>query len=121
MTEEVTWPKEIRVSPDKKTLTLVFEEEKPVSFSAEFLRVHSPSAEVQGHSREQKQTVAGKQAVEIMKIDPVGNYAVRISFDDMHNTGLFSWAYFNEMAEQQDELWEIYLAELEDKGLKREP
>lgn len=120
MSEEVSWPMEIRVSPDKKTLTLVYEEEKQVSFTAEFLRVHSPSAEVQGHSREQKQTVAGKQAVEIMKVDPVGNYAVRVSFDDMHNTGLFSWAYFTEMGEQKDELWTIYLAELEEKGLKRE-
>jgi len=121
MSEEVSWPKEIRVSRDKKTLTLVFENEEPVSFTAEFLRVHSPSAEVQGHSREQKQTVAGKQNVEIMKIDPVGNYAVRISFDDMHNTGLFSWAYFKEMAAQKEDLWKAYLAELEEKGLKRIP
>ncbi len=119
MSEEVSWPKEIRVSSDKKSLTLVYENAEPVSFTAEFLRVHSPSAEVQGHSKDQKQTVAGKQNVEIMTIDPVGNYAVRISFDDMHNTGLFSWSYFSEMGEQQDKLWDSYLSELEDKGLSR--
>lgn len=119
MSDEASWPAEIRVSPDKKTLTLKFYDGSSASFTAEFLRVHSPSAEVQGHSREQKQIVSGKQSVAIMKIEPVGNYAVRISFDDMHNTGLFSWAYFHEMADRQDELWTAYLAELEDKGLRR--
>lgn len=121
MSAEEVWPEEIRVSPDKKSLTLVFNDGKSVSFTAEFLRVHSPSAEVQGHSRDEKQTVAGKLNVEIMKIEPVGNYAVRISFDDMHNTGLFSWAYFKEMADQKDELWAIYLQELKDKDLQRTP
>lgn len=121
MPDDANWPKELRVSSDKKSLTLVYEDLEPVTFTAEFLRVHSPSAEVQGHSREQKQTVSGKQGVGIMKIEPVGNYAVRVSFDDMHNTGLFSWAYFGEMAEKQKELWATYLAELEEKGLSRTP
>lgn len=119
MSDEPYWPLEIRVSPDKRTLKLVFKDKQQVEFSAEFLRVHSPSAEVQGHSKEQKQIVAGKQNVEIMKIEPVGNYAVRITFDDMHNTGIFSWNYFGEMAENQDELWQEYLAELDGKNLSR--
>ncbi len=121
MSDDAIWPKELRVSSNKKNLTLVYENQEPITFTAEFLRVHSPSAEVQGHSREQKQTVSGKQDVGIMKIDPVGNYAVRISFDDMHNTGLFSWSYFGEMAEKKEELWATYLAELEEKGLTRAP
>lgn len=119
MSEEPIWPSEIRVSPDKRKLKLVFISDKHAEFSAEFLRVHSPSAEVQGHSKDQKQTVAGKQNVEIMKIEPVGNYAVRITFDDMHNTGIFSWNYFGEMAENQEELWQAYLDELESKGMSR--
>ncbi|MFK8033619.1 MAG: gamma-butyrobetaine hydroxylase-like domain-containing protein [Hyphomicrobiales bacterium] len=119
MSEEPIWPSEIRVSPDKRTLKLVFKENETVQFSAEFLRVHSPSAEVQGHSKEQKQTVPGKKNVEIMKVEPVGNYAVRINFDDMHNTGIFSWNYFGEMAKNKNELWEIYLSDLESKGMSR--
>lgn len=119
MSDEPVWPSEIRVSPDKRTLKLVFNDTEPVQFSAEFLRVHSPSAEVQGHSKDQKLTIGGKQKVEIMKIEPVGNYAVRITFDDMHNTGIFSWNYFNEMGANQNELWATYLADLEGKGLSR--
>lgn len=119
MSEETNWPTEIRVSPDKRTLKLVYKESEPVLFSAEFLRVHSPSAEVQGHSPRQKQTVGGKQNVEIMKIEPVGNYAIRISFDDMHNSGIFSWSFFQDMAPKYDELWQEYLVELETKGLSR--
>tara|TARA_R110002124_G_scaffold80862_3_gene213828 strand:+ start:3178 stop:3543 length:366 start_codon:yes stop_codon:yes gene_type:complete len=119
MSDEASWPEELRVSPDKKTLTIKFDDGSSAEFTAEFLRVHSPSAEVQGHSREQKQTVSGKQSVAIMKIEQVGNYAVRINFDDMHNTGIFSWSYFHEMADQKDELWAAYLAELEDQNLQR--
>lgn len=119
MSGEPNWPSEIRVSPDKRTLKLAFEDKELVEFSAEFLRVHSPSAEVQGHSKDQKQTVAGKQNVEIMKIEPVGNYAVRITFDDMHNTGIFSWNYFGEMAKNQDALWQDYLTELDNKNMSR--
>lgn len=119
MSEEPIWPSEIRVSPDKRTLKLVFKSDEPVQFSAEFLRVHSPSAEVQGHSKEQKKTVPGKQNVEIMKIEPVGNYAVRVTFDDMHNTGIFSWNYFGVMAKNQDELWQEYLSALESEGMSR--
>jgi DUF971 family protein len=85
------------------------------------LRVLSPSAEVQGHSPEQRVTVPGKINVGIMKIDPVGNYAVRISFDDMHDTGLFTWIYLHQLGEEYETRWQGYLDELKEKNLSREP
>lgn len=115
------WPTELRLSKDKKTLTVTFDTGDAYALSAEFLRVLSPSAEVQGHSPDQKQTVPGKRDVGIMKIEPVGNYAVRITFDDMHSTGIFSWAYLEKLGREHDTLWAEYLSELAQKGLSREP
>lgn len=112
-------PNEIKISKDKKTLTLLFSNKNSVLLSAEVLRVMSPSAEVQGHSSEQRVTVGGKKNVEIMTVDPVGNYALRIGFDDMHSTGIFTWSYLNELHECGDHKWAEYLQELEDKGLSR--
>jgi DUF971 family protein len=83
------------------------------------LRVLSPSAEVQGHSAEQRVTVDGKRDVAIVGVDPVGNYAVKLTFDDGHNTGLFSWGYLRKMGDDRDALWAAYLAELNAKGLER--
>jgi len=97
MPNEAPWPTEIRLSPDKRHLTVAFEDGRVHQFSAEFLRVVSPSAEVQGHSPAQRQTVPGKIDVGIRSIDPVGNYAVRLNFDDGHHTGLFSWTYLAEI------------------------
>ena len=85
------------------------------------LRVESPSAEVQGHSPSQKQTVAGRRHVGIMAIEPVGNYAIRIKFDDLHDTGIFSWTYLYNLGRDQDEIWQAYLDALAAKGLSREP
>ena len=90
------------------------------ALDAELLRVMSPSAEVQGHSPEQRQTVPGKRNVGIMSVDPVGNYAVRITFDDMHATGLYSWAYLHRLGTNRDTLWQDYLDELQQKGLSRD-
>ncbi|MFD1694686.1 gamma-butyrobetaine hydroxylase-like domain-containing protein [Roseibium aestuarii] len=118
--EQKAWPTELRVSSDRKTLTIGFDTGETHELSAEYLRVCSPSAEVQGHSPSQKKTVPGKRDVGIMKIEPVGNYAVRIHFDDMHNSGIFSWAYFLELGRNPDAHWGVYLRELEEKGLKRE-
>ena len=112
-------PTELRVSKDRKTLTLTFPAHRPFELSAEFLRVVSPSAEVQGHSPEQRVTVPGKRDVTIMKIEPVGNYAVRITFDDSHDTGIFTWNYLHQLGHEKDERWSAYLAELEAKGLSR--
>lgn len=121
MTEHKAWPTELRVSSDKRNLTIAFDNGERHEFPAEFLRVLSPSAEVQGHSPSQKQTVPGKSHVGIMKVEPVGNYAVRINFDDMHNTGIYSWDYFRKLGAERDDLWSGYLAELEEKGLSRDP
>lgn len=113
------WPSELRVSQDKRSLTIIFDDGVSYAHPAEYLRVVSPSAEVQGHSPEQRQTVPGKSDVEIMKLDPVGNYAVRITFTDMHDTGIFSWTYLREIGEEYDQRWAAYLEELEEKGLSR--
>ncbi|NVK32909.1 MAG: DUF971 domain-containing protein [Rhodobacteraceae bacterium] len=117
--EPKVWPTELRVESDKKTLHVSFDNGEVHEYSAEFLRVCSPSAEVQGHGPGQRKTVPGKRNVEIMKIEPVGNYAVKIHFDDMHNSGIYTWAYFLELAHQRDDLWKRYLAELDEKSLGR--
>ena len=87
------WPLEIRLSKDKNLLTLQFDNDEMRQHSAEVLRVNSPSAEVQGHKKSQKITVTGKQHVKITGIEPVGNYAVRLIFDDGHQTGIYTWDY----------------------------
>ena len=116
-----SWPTELRVSKDRRRLTVTFGEDQRYELNAELLRVLSPSAEVQGHSPEQRVTVPGKIDVEILKIEPVGNYAVRITFDDLHDTGIFSWDYLTELGEGKEQRWQAYLDELAEKGLSREP
>lgn len=114
-------PSKLTVSKDRKTLLITFDGGKSYEFSAEILRVLSPSAEVQGHSPEQRKTIGGKRDVGIMQIDPVGNYAVRITFDDMHSTGIFSWSYFSELGENLEARWNEYLEELAELGMSRDP
>lgn len=114
-------PREIRYSRADRTLRLTFADGLQADLPAEFLRVHSPSAEVQGHSPSQRQTVPGRRHVGIIGIDPVGNYAVRIRFDDLHDTGIFSWAYLRELAEGRERMWQEYLDALAAKGLSRDP
>jgi len=115
------WPEEIRYLSAEKRLEVGFDNGKHFSYPAELLRVESPSAEVQGHSASQKKIVAGRRHVGIMAIEPVGNYAIRIKFDDLHDTGLFSWQYLYQLGETQDEIWLTYLDNLEAQGLSREP
>ena len=115
------WPVEIRLSKDRRTLTVAFDNAESHALPAEYLRVFSPSAEVQGHSPEQRVTVGGKAAVEIHKVEPVGNYAVRLNFDDLHNTGIYTWSYLRKLGQEHPARWDSYLAELEAKGLSREP
>jgi DUF971 family protein len=112
-------PREIRVSKDRRTMTVAFGEAAGVPLPAELLRVQSPSAEVQGHAPEQRITVAGKRDVAIARIEPVGNYAIRIVFDDGHETGIYTWSYLAELAEDPDARFATYLAELAQKGLSR--
>lgn len=112
---------EIRLKKDRRTLHVSFDNGEAVDLSAEYLRVMSPSAEVQGHSPDQRQTVGGKRNVEIIKLEPIGNYAVRIIFDDLHDTGIYAWPYFLDLGREQAERWAQYLGELEEKGLSRDP
>ena len=115
----MTAPKELRVSKDRRLLTVTFPGHAPFELPAEMLRVLSPSAEVQGHSPEQRVTVPGKRNVAISRIEPVGNYAVRIVFDDFHDTGIFTWDYLHTLGHEKGERWQEYLDELEQKGLSR--
>ena len=115
----MTPPSELRVSKDRRELTVRFGDTAYL-LTAEMLRVLSPSAEVQGHSPEQRVTVPGKRNVAIRAIEPVGNYAVRIIFDDGHDTGLFTWTYLNTLGEEKETRWAAYEAELAAKGLSRE-
>jgi DUF971 family protein len=117
--EKRPWPSEIRLGKDRKTLTVRFDDGADFALAAEYLRVLSPSAEVQGHSREQRVTVGGKIDVAITAVDPVGNYAVRLTFSDGHNTGIFSWPYLRRLGEEREALWGEYLRDLAVKGLKR--
>ena len=115
------WPTEIRLRKAEKILEIDFDNGVTVKLPAELLRVESPSAEVQGHGPSQKQIIAGRRHVGILALEPVGNYAIRIKFDDLHDTGIFSWAYLYELGRKQDELWANYLKALAERGLSREP
>ena len=112
---------DVRYISAEKRLEVVFENGKSFSFTAEFLRVESPSAEVQGHGPSQKTLVPGRRHVGIIGIEPVGTYALRLKFDDLHDTGLYSWEWFYDHGHSQDELWQDYLKRLEARGLSRDP
>jgi DUF971 family protein len=115
-----TWPVEIRLAKDRRALQVTFDDGKAFSLSAELLRVSSPSAEVQGHSEGQRKTVGGKRNVTILSVDPVGNYAVRIGFDDMHTTGIYSWAFLRDLGSNAERRLQDYLDDLQAKGLDRD-
>jgi DUF971 family protein len=112
---------DLRYISAEKRLEITFENGEVFSLPAELLRVESPSAEVQGHGPGQKQIVAGRRHVGIMAIEPVGHYAVRIRFDDLHDSGIYSWSYLYELGRDQERIWATYLEELEKRGLSREP
>ncbi len=114
------WPTELRLSKDRKTLTVAFDGGDSFALPAEYLRVKSPSAEVQGHSPDERKTVPGKRNVMILEVNPVGNYAVRLVFDDMHSTGIFAWDYLLELGRNQPKYWQDYLDELAAKGMTRD-
>jgi DUF971 family protein len=115
------WPREIRLKKAEKVLEIEFDDGSLFVLPAELLRVESPSAEVMGHGPSQKQIVAGRRDVGIMALEPVGNYAVRIKFDDLHDTGIYSWQYLRHLGENREQIWRDYLAALEAKGLSRDP
>ena len=114
------WPVEIRLPKDRRALLVTFDDGKTFSLSAELLRVTSPSAEVQGHSEAQRKTVGGKRNVTMLSVDPVGNYAVRIGFDDMHTTGIYSWAFLHDLGVNAERRFQDYLDELQAKGMDRD-
>ena len=113
------WPTELKLNAEKNKLSVSFDDHSSCELPAEYLRVESPSAEVQGHSPDERKTVPGKAAVKIAQLEPVGNYAVRIIFDDGHDTGLYSWTYLRELGEEKDVKWAAYLEDLAAKGMTR--
>ena len=118
--KKTPWPTELRLRKDRRTLSVQFDDGVSHDLPAEMLRVLSPSAEVQGHSPEQRKTVGGKRNVAINRLEPIGNYAVKIVFADGHDTGLFSWTYLRQLGDEREERWSSYLSELEAKGLTRD-
>lgn len=119
--EETRRPLELRLKRAEKVLEISFEDGSHFRLPAEYLRVESPSAEVQGHGPGQKTIVAGCADVGIVAIEPVGNYAVRITFDDRHDTGIYSWSYLYQLGVEYEERWRRYLEALAERGLSRRP
>ena len=115
------WPNELRLHKDRRTLTVSFDNGERFDLPAEYLRVKSPSAEVQGHSAEERKTVPGKREVGIIEVLPIGNYAVRLVFDDLHSTGIFGWEYLLELGRNYARYWQDYVDELATKNLSRDP
>lgn len=114
-------PTEIRLNRADRTLDVTFDDGVKFVLPAELLRVESPSAEVQGHTPDQKKLIAGRRHVGITGIEPVGNYAVRLIFDDLHDTGIYGWDYLYRLGREQTALWAAYLSALESKCLSRDP
>lgn len=114
------WPSEIRLVNGGRALGVSFDDGSTYTLSAEYLRVRSPSAEVQGHTAAERKTIGGKRNVAILDVVPVGNYAVQLDFDDMHNTGIFTWRYLRELGVGESENFKAYLEELAAKGLDRD-
>ena len=115
------WPTELRLAKDRRTLAVTFADGSAFTLPAEYLRVESPSAEVQGHNPDERKTVPGKREVMILEVLPVGNYAVRLVFDDMHSTGIYSWDYLHGLGRDYDARFARYLEELAAKKLSRDP
>ena len=116
------WPTELRLKRAERLLEIAFDDGSRFSLPAELLRVESPSAEVQGHGgRDGRKLVAGRRDVAILAVEPVGNYAVRLVFDDGHDSGLYSWTLLYELGRNRETLWAAYLAALAARGLSRDP
>jgi len=115
------WPVEIRLKTADKILEIDFDDGRTFRLPAEYLRVESPSAEVKGHAPSQRKLVAGRRHVGILEIETVGNYALRIKFDDLHDTGIYAWNYLYELGLNYEANWRRYLDELAGRGLSRDP
>ncbi|MBK9662264.1 MAG: DUF971 domain-containing protein [Nitrosomonas sp.] len=121
LTKDTPYPTEIKLHQKSRILDVSFSDGKTFHYPCEFLRVHSPSAEVSGHSPGQEVLQIGKKLVSIRSIEPVGNYAIQLNFTDGHNTGLYSWDLLYNYGLNQDNLWQRYLQRLEAAGASREP
>ena len=121
LSKDTPRPTEIKLHKQSRVLDIAFSDGKAFQFTCEFLRVHSPSAEVSGHSHGQEVLQTGKKMVNILKIEPVGNYAIQLNFTDGHNTGLYSWDLLYRYGLNQEEMWQNYLQRLEAAGASREP
>ncbi len=121
MTSTSDVPVAIQLHRQSATLELRYADETSYHLSAEFLRVHSPSAEVRGHGKGQEVLQTGKRDVKIETVAAVGNYAIRLDFDDGHNTGIYSWPYLHELCIDQETLWQAYLDKLRQAGATRVP
>ena len=120
MKNESAQPESINLHQKSRILEIAFDDGQNFELSCEFLRVYSPSAEVKGHGPGQSILQTGKENVSITNIEPVGHYAVKLIFDDGHDTGLYSWAYLYELGENKDALWKDYLNALSDAGHQRQ-
>ena len=112
-------PTSIALDQSERILDIAFDDGSQFKLSCEYLRVYSPSAEVQGHGPGQEILQIGKESVNILDIEPVGNYAVKLVFDDGHDSGLYTWQYLHELGSNQEEYWEVYLNKLEEAGVRR--
>lgn|SRR5690606_24731612 len=112
-------PNKIKLRKASRTLELAYADGLEASLPAEFLRVHSPSAEVRRHGQPVLQT--GKQHVALVGVEPTGNYALKLTFDDGHDSGLYTWEYLRQLAEQHDAMWQTYLEQLRAAGASRDP
>ena len=117
--KESVYPLEIKLDVSKTNLSILFNNKKRYSISSELLRIESPSAEVRGHNKDQKKIVHNKKNVEINKIEPIGNYAIAIDFNDGHNTGIYSWNFLYDLMENKDAIWKNYLKNIKKENLKR--
>ncbi|MGB1360643.1 MAG: gamma-butyrobetaine hydroxylase-like domain-containing protein [Alphaproteobacteria bacterium] len=113
--------KDIKLNSETKQVAITFDNNQTFHYPAEFLRVYSPSAEVRGHGMEPPKLIYGRKHIGIMNIEVVGNYAIRISFDDMHDSGIYSWEYLYDLGENFDAYWDMYLKRLEKENKSRQP
>ena len=119
--EKRVWPNEVRLKPKAKAIEIDFDDGRSFVLPAEFLRAKSPSAEMRGHGGGPEKLVGGRRHVGVLSVTPVGNYAIQISFDDLHDTGIYSWDYLYELGSCQEELWQAYLHRLAEEGVARDP
>jgi len=121
MASDSPQPTEIKLHQKSRVLEIAFDDGKSFRLPYEFLRVHSPSAEVRGHGPGQEVLQAGKKEVDIARVEPVGSYAIQLCFSDGHETGIYSWDFLYQLGEEQDPMWRRYLERMEQAGASREP